>query len=394
MHLEGASVRGVPDLSSVPAVGDALDRYDAPIELHPECSHGAVLELVGAGNRVADLGCAAGRLARAMTEAGNTVVGVDVESAYGPRAAAACERFVVADLDAGWPAELEAEQFDVIVVADVLEHLRDPARLLRELPARLTPGGYVVASLPNVAHASVRLALLEGRFPYSETGLLDRTHLRFYSRESLRRLFADAGLAVTLLRPVTKALADSEVPFELGDVPPDVLARLAADPDAETYQFIVVAHAVPAHAPPDLAHRVHEMLDVMEAARATADAERGRAEAERGRAGALEHRLADREREIDELQEGVAALQRRLAVLGADHAELRTVAREAYARSAADEERERDRDRTRRAEIAALQQRAAERDAYAVEVTRMRSTRAWRAACAWWRLGELMARRG
>ena len=91
---------------------------------------------------------------------------------------------------------LLAESFDVIVYGDVLEHLTDPLRALVALNRSLAPDGRVIASVPNVAHLWVRLSLLTGRFDYGERGILDRTHLRFFTRRTFLALLRDAGLAV------------------------------------------------------------------------------------------------------------------------------------------------------------------------------------------------------
>lgn len=101
---------------------------------------------------------------------------------------------VVADLDREIP-QLEG-RFDAIVYGDVLEHLADPLGALTVLNRRLEPGGMVVISIPNVAHLWIRLSLLLGRFEYADRGILDRTHLRFFTEKTLRRLLADAELRV------------------------------------------------------------------------------------------------------------------------------------------------------------------------------------------------------
>ena len=112
-------------------------------------------------------------------------------------AASRCERLVVGDIE-GTPALAQcAGEYDVIVFADVLEHLRDPERVLRSLAPFLARGGRVLASIPNVAHWSIRWRLLAGRWQYQDRGILDRTHLRFFTRETALALFASAGLAVT-----------------------------------------------------------------------------------------------------------------------------------------------------------------------------------------------------
>src|SRR5207253_11516920 len=102
-----------------------------------------------------------------------------------------------------WDAPLE-----VVVCADVLEHLASPEWLLERIRGWLRPGGTLLVSLPNVANVSVRLAVLAGRFPYAERGILDRTHLRFYTRRSARELIERSGLRV-------RAVRATAMPYEL-----------------------------------------------------------------------------------------------------------------------------------------------------------------------------------
>src|SRR5206468_5252051 len=105
-----------------------------------------------------------------------------------------CERMIAATLDREIP-RLEAP-FDAIVYADVLEHLTDPLRVISDLDRHLAPDGFVIVSVPNIAHLYIRLLLLFGRFDYIDRGILDRTHLRFFTARSLRDFIADAGLVV------------------------------------------------------------------------------------------------------------------------------------------------------------------------------------------------------
>ena len=86
--------------------------------------------------------------------------------------------------------------FDAIICADVLEHLRDPCGALRRLRSLLAPAGWMIVSVPNVAHWSVRLRLLAGRFDYQPSGVLDEGHLRFFTRGTARQLMSQAGLTV------------------------------------------------------------------------------------------------------------------------------------------------------------------------------------------------------
>jgi 2-polyprenyl-3-methyl-5-hydroxy-6-metoxy-1,4-benzoquinol methylase len=162
----------------------------------PYSSHSVILGWLaeGRGRRLLDVGAADGLLSRLLTERGWKVTGLEADPAAAAAGAVHCERMIQADLDAGIPP-LPGE-FDAIVCADVLEHLRDPAGALVALRRALAPDGVVVISIPNVAHLWIRLSLLAGRFHYVERGILDRTHLRFYTRRTLEELVRAAGLRV------------------------------------------------------------------------------------------------------------------------------------------------------------------------------------------------------
>ena len=140
------------------------------------------------------MGSAQGELARRLRERGFRVTCLEGDADLAARAADACDEVVCADLDGPLP-DLHGP-FDVIVFADVLEHLRDPLAAIRRILPALQREGTVWISVPNVAHLHVRLGLLFGRFEYADRGILDRTHLRFFTKRSLRRFVADAGLSV------------------------------------------------------------------------------------------------------------------------------------------------------------------------------------------------------
>jgi O-antigen biosynthesis protein len=152
--------------------------------------------------RILDVGCAAGMVGAGLkARQGAEVWGIECD----PRAAAAArkqlDRVVQAPVEQAL-AQLPDGHFDSIVLADVLEHLADPAAVLAGLCQKLSPAGELVVSLPNVAHWSVLQGLLEGSWDYQDAGILDRTHLKFFTRKSALALFAGAGLAATSTVPV------------------------------------------------------------------------------------------------------------------------------------------------------------------------------------------------
>ncbi len=147
----------------------------------------------GQPKRVLDLGCSDGRLGEQMRLSGHTVIGVDSEKLDG--VADRLDGFVEADLNQGLPADV-GTGFDVVVGADVFEHLVDPQSLLSQLTAVLAPRGVVMVSVPNVAHWYPRLRVLFGRFDYERRGIFDVGHLRFFTRNSFERMARGAGMRV------------------------------------------------------------------------------------------------------------------------------------------------------------------------------------------------------
>jgi len=159
--------------------------------------HAKALARVPVDARVLEVGCASGYLSEELKKRGCRVWGVEINPEAAEAARPHCEEVLTADVDALASLPWAVSSFDVVVCTDVLEHLKDPARALRLLKPYLRPGGCLIVSLPNVANWSVRFALLAGRFDYQASGLLDRTHLRFFSLASARRLLVEAGFRIT-----------------------------------------------------------------------------------------------------------------------------------------------------------------------------------------------------
>ena len=160
----------------------------------------ALLRLWGErkGLDLLDLGCGFGTTSGRIQALGNRVTGVEADPGAAGVAQARLGRVIQADLMdlEAVEAALGEARFDVILFADVLEHLPAPSLALTAYLGRLRPGGRVLISLPNVGLWSVRLSLLAGRWNYADTGVLDRTHLRFFTLRTARALLAEAGVQV------------------------------------------------------------------------------------------------------------------------------------------------------------------------------------------------------
>ncbi len=182
-----------------------------------EVTH-VMLQLMASGSRILDIGCGTGAMTIALKQNLQAeVLGIEP---HPDRADAA--RSLGLDIITGrFHPELEKThgRFDYVVLADVLEHLDDPGALLRSLDGVLAPGGHVIASVPNVAHWTVRLALLRGRFDYQPTGIMDGTHLRWFTKSSIRNLFETSGYRVNVLTHTAGAWMPDygKFPFSLID---------------------------------------------------------------------------------------------------------------------------------------------------------------------------------
>jgi methionine biosynthesis protein MetW len=156
-----------------------------------------VQRFVPAGSKVLDLGCSTGIRAAWLREHRKCwVAGVEVDKAMATVARERCDSLQEADLDDLPLLDYPQSHFDVLVFGDVLEHLKSPERSLVHLLRYLGPEGIAVISIPNFAFLTVRLKVLLGRFRYADWGILDRTHLHFYTRQTAREMVEQCGLTI------------------------------------------------------------------------------------------------------------------------------------------------------------------------------------------------------
>lgn len=185
-----------PDAKAGGFLAEPLDpfRYGHGMGSPVECD-GLALAMIPRGARVLDVGCGIGDFsARVRDSLGATVTGIEPDAA---RAAESRRRgLTVSEQVLEAQPEGAMGPFDVVLYMDVLEHLADPGAELRAARRVLAPGGAVIASIPNVAHWSVRMDLLRGRFDYARYGIMDATHLRWFTARTVRTLFESAGLRV------------------------------------------------------------------------------------------------------------------------------------------------------------------------------------------------------
>jgi len=233
--------------------GPSAHRYErAPGGIGPDDSLQRLAAWVAPGSTVLELGPASGYFTRRLRDAlGCTVDAVELDPAMAEQARPYCRRLVVGDLaQLDLDAALGGARYRVIVAADVIEHVAHAEPVLEQLKTLLAPGGMLLVSVPNVAYAGLVAALLEGRFEYRDEGLLDRSHLRFFTRDSLAALLARCGLHAHDWAPVFRPLLESEFKLRLETLPVALREALLASPHALCYQWLVRAGLEPPSAPP------------------------------------------------------------------------------------------------------------------------------------------------
>ena len=198
--------------------------------------------------RVLEVGCHTGYFGAALKACGFEVWGIEPDASAAAVAQSHLDRVLVGSVERYLNApELDGERFDYVVFGDVLEHLSDPHAVLAGCGRLLREHGAVVASIPNVAHAAVRLMLLSGRWDYAENGILDDTHLRFFTVSSIHNLFESAGFDVEDVDTIRVGLHDAGVPVD------DALSAAARpfiqDDAADVFQYAVLARVRPATQP-------------------------------------------------------------------------------------------------------------------------------------------------
>ena len=218
--------------------------YDYEVDLTGQNAAVYVMQLVGQSKRVLEIGCGPGWITKLLVRHGQcSVTALELDPDAIKIATPYCERIMQADLNSdGWLALLEGMQpFDVVVAADVLEHLYDPWKTLKHLATLIGPKGYVVVSLPHAGHAGVLSSLVNSDFEYHDCGLLDRTHIRFFGLRNVEALFAQAGLKIIEANYVTIPPEDTEFSGNWLSLSTALKNEIKASPYANVYQVVVKA---------------------------------------------------------------------------------------------------------------------------------------------------------
>lgn len=159
-------------------------------------SHMKLIGMVEENKNVLDVGCSSGYLAEHLRKKGCKIFGIEKEKEAIKKAKEFCYNVIDGDLDVIESLPCQEKYFDVILFADILEHLKDPKRVLVLFKKYLKDDGCIILSIPNIANIRIRIKLLFGIFNYEKYGILDETHLRFFTKETIIELIKDSGYRI------------------------------------------------------------------------------------------------------------------------------------------------------------------------------------------------------
>ncbi|ODS42169.1 MAG: hypothetical protein MSIBF_02195, partial [Candidatus Altiarchaeales archaeon IMC4] len=170
-------------------------------------SQGLIIEMVGRDKKILEVGPSTGYITKILKSKGNEVVCIEIDKEAAEKAKRYCDKMVMGDVETlDLDSRLKPNQFDVIIFGDVLEHLKSPNTVLKKVKKYLKPDGYVVASIPNIGHGDVILNLLNGKFTYTSKGLLDITHLRFFTLGNVKMMLDESGYNISELNTTNIAV--------------------------------------------------------------------------------------------------------------------------------------------------------------------------------------------
>lgn len=214
--------------------------YFREIDLDANDSLATIARSVAADSTVLDVGTGSGALGRYLKTLGCAVDGITYSEEEAREAVSGYDRIEIADLEASLPSAFFSEaHYDVVVCADILEHLRNAAEVLADLRRLLTPDGRVLLSIPNATYMGVLFGLLSSRFVRTREGVLDITHVNFFDRQGLEQLVSRAGYRISRVLDVRKGLLDSEfAALDTLALPSYIRQYVASLPDADVYQFV------------------------------------------------------------------------------------------------------------------------------------------------------------
>ena len=208
-----------------------MSKYDSYNE-NPFSVHQKIIHFIGQNKKVLDVGCSEGILSKRLKQNRCDVVGIEINQEAAQKAESFCHELIMGDVESIHLNKDYENYFDIIIFADILEHLKEPLDILKRFKKYLKDDGFIIISLPNISNWKIRIQLLFGRFEYQEYGILDNGHLRFFNRKSAEKIVNDAGFEISKFDlTVGDANRLSKTLHSIGMIWPNLMA----------FQFLIIA---------------------------------------------------------------------------------------------------------------------------------------------------------
>ncbi|MFF3923927.1 class I SAM-dependent methyltransferase [Paenibacillus lactis] len=224
-------------------------KYDFDLDLTSKNSLSLILKKINPGSNVLEFGPAAGRMTKFLQQRLNcNVCIVEIDHEAAEKSSMFAEDAIIGNIeDFEWYDRYKHRKFDYIIFADVLEHLYNPKTVLEKSIDLLRRGGSIITSVPNIAHNAVIIDLLHNKFEYRKTGLLDDTHIRFFTYESLLQMISDCKLKVASQDIITKRVGETELNNFFDNLPSGVTKFLKNRDLGDAYQFVMELQPLDLH---------------------------------------------------------------------------------------------------------------------------------------------------
>lgn len=221
-----------------------MSKYDFGDAIKQGSTMDWAIQNIRDGSKVLELGAAVGTLTKHLKEDKNCIVDiVELDEEAGRQASVFARKSYIGNEEGNlesyyWYAQLREEQYDYVVILDVIEHLCNPKKILEYVETLLAVDGVLLLSVPNIAHNSVIIDLYNNKFNYSSLGLLDDTHIHFYSYDGLCKELDEVGLYPFSKEAIQLRVGENEIINSYQDVPTEMAAILRTREFAEVYQFL------------------------------------------------------------------------------------------------------------------------------------------------------------
>ncbi|MCK4395680.1 MAG: class I SAM-dependent methyltransferase [Candidatus Marinimicrobia bacterium] len=214
------------------------------IEANMNCGNSPlyqISQIIPDGSRILDIGAGNGILSRLLQKRHSNLIIDGIEpNSYAAKLAKKYYRNFYTGYAQNFFDLIAQEKYDYIILADVIEHIADPLEFLKKLASIISIKTKIILSIPNIAFGAIRFSLLNGNFDYIDSGIIERTHLRFFTLKTLETLISNSGLNIEKILFLQRSLFRSEIKIENLKISPFLFHKVKKDPLSFTYHFLIV----------------------------------------------------------------------------------------------------------------------------------------------------------